>query len=60
MYEKGDTVGKDAETAEVTVEDNCFTPSEEPNKTLSVEPMDVITTNYDIMDQRCVRYYESG
>ncbi|XP_051285534.1 uncharacterized protein ehbp1l1a isoform X3 [Dicentrarchus labrax] len=59
MYEKGGTVGKEAETAEVTVQDHGFMPLEEPNKT-SVESMNVITTSYDTVEQGCVRYSESG
>ncbi|XP_035531308.1 uncharacterized protein LOC118338169 isoform X3 [Morone saxatilis] len=59
VFEKGGTVGKEAETAEVTVQDHGFMPSEEPNKT-SVESMDVITTSYDTVEQGCVRYSESG
>ena len=43
MYEKGDIVDKEAET------------SEESNKTLSVDPVDVITARLDRVDQRCVR-----
>lgn len=60
MYEKGDTVGKEAEAAVVTVEDHGFMPLEESNKTLSVESMDIITTHYDTMDRGCVRYSECG
>lgn len=58
--ERSSGLCKEAGTAEVTVGDHGFVPSEESNKTLSVESLDVITTHYDTVDQRCVRYSESG
>lgn len=60
IYEKGDTIGKEARTAEVTVVDYSFMPSEESNNTLSVESVDAIATLYDTVDQECIRYSESG
>ncbi|TKS92541.1 Ras-related protein [Collichthys lucidus] len=60
IYEKGDTIGKEARTAEVTVVDYSFMPSEESNNTLSVESVDSIATLYDSVDQECIRYSESG
>ncbi|XP_049425538.1 uncharacterized protein ehbp1l1a isoform X4 [Epinephelus fuscoguttatus] len=60
MYEKGETVGKEAQTAVVTVEGHGFMPLEESNKTLSVLSMNINTTSYDTVDQECVRFSESG
>lgn len=46
MYEKGDAVCKEAETAVLTVEDHGLIPLEESKKTLSVESMDIIRTRW--------------
>ncbi|XP_038586015.1 uncharacterized protein ehbp1l1a isoform X3 [Micropterus salmoides] len=50
LHEKGDTVGKDAETG-VTLEGCVVMP---------VESADVITTHYDTVDQGFVRYSGNG
>lgn len=60
MYKKGNAVGKEAETIEVTEEDHDFIPSEESNKSLSDKQMDVITTWNDKVHQGCVINSESG
>ncbi|KAL7375270.1 hypothetical protein ABVT39_014511 [Epinephelus coioides] len=60
MYEKGETVGKEAQTAVVTVEGHGFMPLEESNKTLSMLSMNINTTSYDTVDQECIRFSESG
>lgn len=49
----------EAGTAEVTAEDHGLMSSEESNKTLSVESLDVITLFYDTVDQGSDRYCEN-
>lgn len=60
VYEKGATVGKEAQTAEFTAEGHGFVSLEESMDFFSVESMDVITTDYDAVDQGCFKYPESG
>lgn len=60
MYKTGYTVVKEAEMAVATMEGHGLMPLEESNKTCSVESMDVITTQYDTVDQECVKHFENG
>lgn len=60
LYEKGDAVGKEEESVEVTLEDHDFIPSEESDKSLLVEQMDVNSTFIDDVHQGCVINSKSG